>query len=64
MIRKLEKTDVDKVANLWLEANLTAHDFISEKYWKDHFNMVKEQLLQAEVYISVSYTHLTLPTKA
>lgn len=51
MIRKLEKTDVDKVANLWLEANLTAHDFISEKYWKDHFNMVKEQLLQAEVYI-------------
>lgn len=39
MIRKLEKTDVDKVANLWLEANLTAHDFISEKYWKDHFNM-------------------------
>ena len=51
MIRKLEKTDVDKVANLWLEANLTAHDFISEKYWKDHFNMVKEQLLQAEVYV-------------
>ena len=45
------KKDVDKVANLWLEANLTAHDFISEKYWKDHFNMVKEQLLQAEVYI-------------
>ena len=32
MIRKLEKTDVDKVANLWLEANLTAHDFISEVY--------------------------------
>ena len=55
MIRKLEKTDVDKVANLWLEANLTAHDFISEKYWKDHFNMVKEQLLQAEVYIEYSY---------
>lgn len=53
MIRKLEKTDVDKVANLWLEANLTAHDFISEKYWKDHFNMVKEQLLQAEVYIYI-----------
>ena len=51
MIRKLEKTDVDKVANLWLEANLTAHDFISEKYWKDHFNMVKEQLLQAEEYV-------------
>ena len=56
MIRKLEKTDVDKVANLWLEANLTAHDFISEKYWKDHFNMVKEQ--------PVSYTHLTLPTNS
>lgn len=51
MIRKLEKTDIDQVANIWLEGNLTAHDFIPEKYWKDHFNMVKEQLLQAEVYV-------------
>lgn len=37
MIRKLEKTDVDKVANLWLEANLTAHDFISEKILERSF---------------------------
>ena len=51
MIRKLEKTDIDQVAKIWLKSNLTAHDFIPEKYWKDHFNMVKEQLLQAEVYV-------------
>lgn len=57
MIRKLEKTDVDKVANLWLEANLTAHDFISEKYWKDHFNMVKEQLCkQKYMYMKIAKT--------
>ena len=51
MIRKLEKTDIDQVAKIWLEANLKAHDFITEKYWKDYFELVKEQLLQAEVYV-------------
>ena len=45
MIRKLEKTDVDKVANLWLEANLTAHDFIPAKYWKNNFQLVKEYVM-------------------
>lgn len=51
MIRKLEKTDIDQVTKIWLECNLTAHDFILGEYWKDHFNLVKEQLLQAEVYV-------------
>lgn len=37
MIRKLEKTDVDKVANLWLEANLTAHDFNFRKILERSF---------------------------
>ena len=52
MIRKLEKTDIDQVAKIWLEANLKAHDFIPEKYWKEHFTLVKELLLQAEVYVN------------
>lgn len=51
MIRKLQKSDIDRVAEIWLDTNLKAHDFISEQYWRGNFDMVKEALLQAEVYV-------------
>lgn len=51
MIRKLQKSDIDSVADIWLDTNLKAHYFIPAKYWKDNFELVKEMLLQAEVYI-------------
>lgn len=51
MIRKLRKADINRVANIWLEANLKAHYFVSAQYWKNHFESVKELLLQAEVYV-------------
>ena len=51
MVRKLQKTDIDKVAYIWLDTNLKAHYFISAQYWKDNFELVKEMLLQAEVYV-------------
>ena len=28
MIRELRKADVDKVADIWLDTNIRAHDFI------------------------------------
>ena len=51
MVRKLQKTDIDRVADIWLDTNLKAHDFISAQYWKRNFKLVKEMLLQAEVYV-------------
>lgn len=51
MIRKLQEPDIDQVADIWLDANLKAHDFIPAQYWKDNFESVKKMLLQAEVYI-------------
>lgn len=51
MIRKLRKEDIDRVMQIWLDANVIAHDFISEKYWSGHFELVKEMLPQAEVYV-------------
>lgn len=51
MIRKLQKTDIDRVAYIWLDTNLKAHYFIPAQYWKDNFELVKEMLLQAEVYV-------------
>lgn len=51
MIRRLQKADIDSVADIWLNTNLKAHCFIPAQYWKDNFEMVKEMLSQAEVYL-------------
>lgn len=51
MIRKLQKTDVIKVADIWLDSNIKAHDFIPAQYWKSNFELVKKLLLQATVYV-------------
>lgn len=51
MIRVLEEKDVDIVAKIWLETNIKAHDFIASSYWKEHYEMLKDMFLQAEVYV-------------
>ena len=42
MIRKLQQADINNVAEIWLNTNLKAHDFIPAQYWKDNFESVKE----------------------
>ena len=51
MIRKLQKTDINRVADIWLKNNLKAHYFIPEQYWTNNYAVVKEMLPQAEVYV-------------
>ena len=51
MIRKLRKADINKVADIWLNTNIKAHNFIPAEYWKSNFKSVKEALLLAEVYV-------------
>lgn len=51
MIRELRKADISKVADIWLDTNRKAHDFIPAQYWNRNFEMVKESLPKAEVYV-------------
>ncbi len=51
MIRKMRKTDIDRVAQIWLDTNLQAHGFIPAEYWEDHFPEVREMLCKAELYV-------------
>lgn len=51
MIRKLQKTDINKVSHIWLNTNLKTHFFIPEQYWISNYEFVKEMLPQAEVYV-------------
>ena len=51
MIRKLETQDLDAVMQIWLQANLDAHAFIPASFWTGHFEIVRNMLLQAELYV-------------
>lgn len=51
MIRKFQKTDIGQVMEIWLNGNEEAHPFIPNEYWKSNFEMVQEQILQADVFV-------------
>ena len=51
MIRKFETQDLDAVMQIWLHGNLDAHAFIPADFWTDHFEMVRDILPQAELYV-------------
>ena len=51
MIRKFESRDLDAVMQIWLHGNLDAHVFIPASFWKAHFEMVRDMLPQAELYV-------------
>ena len=36
---------------IWLNGNLEAHAFIPREYWESNAEAVKEQLLQAEIFV-------------
>ncbi|MGO5541069.1 GNAT family N-acetyltransferase [Blautia sp. HCP3S3_H10_1] len=51
MIRQYVDGDIDAVMQIWLNTNIQAHSFISPDYWQSNFDMVKEMLPLAEIYV-------------
>lgn len=51
MIREFKIKDIEEIMKLWLESNLETHDFISSSYWNDNFEMVKNMLPDATIFI-------------
>ena len=51
MIRRMQRADIDRVADIWLDTNIRAHNFISKQYWQNNFSIVKEMLSQSEIYV-------------
>lgn len=51
MIRKLQKADTDQVMQIWLNGNVEAHPFVPKDYWVSNYEMVREQLLEADVFV-------------
>lgn len=51
MIRSMGVSDLDRVMDIWLEANRQGHPFIPGSYWLDNIPLVRELLPQAEVWV-------------
>ena len=51
MIRKMEEKDIPDVLQIGLETNIRAHNFIEKEYWTGNYEMVKQILPEAEVYV-------------
>ena len=50
MIRKLQMSDREQVMRIWLSGNEQAHPFISKEYWRSNYDLVRQQLMQADVF--------------
>lgn len=51
MIKELDTSKIDDVMKIWLETNISAHDFISKEYWESNYDLVKKALPEATVFI-------------
>lgn len=54
MIRRLHKSDIEKVAKLWLSSTKQAHPFIATNYWDENLSKVEDLLAsKAQTYLYV-----------
>ncbi len=51
MIRTFRENDLIIVMQIWLEVNINAYNFIPKEYWTANYEMVKEILPKAEIYV-------------
>lgn len=51
MIRKFQSKDIDQIMEIWLNSNISAHEFIDSSYWKRNYESVKEMIPQATIYV-------------
>lgn len=51
MVREFQKSDLDRVLDIWLTANVKAHDFIPRAYWEGQRETVRTLLPQAELTV-------------
>lgn len=52
IIRQFNLADLNKVMEIWLAGNLSAHPFINRRYWVNHQPMVRKALLAADVLVA------------
>lgn len=52
MIRRLEKSDIDRIMDIWINTTIKAHSFVKEEYWMENYDIVKN------IYLPSSDTYI------
>ncbi len=56
MIREFKETDLNNIMKIWLETNISAHDFIDADYWKGNYQLVSQMMPRATIYVYADET--------
>lgn len=51
MIKNFDLSKLDAVMKIWIDTNVDAHDFIQKEYWINNYELVKQMLPAADIYI-------------
>lgn len=51
MIKKLDLNQLDEVMKIWIDTNIEAHSFIPKEYWINNFDLVKQMMPHADIYV-------------
>ena len=50
-IRVMKEEDIDSIMDIWIQENISAHNFIDEKYWKTNKDKVQNQILKSKTFV-------------
>ena len=51
MIRENTNNDLEKIMQIWLDTNISVHNFIVKEHWVNTLNYVRKAIQEAEVYL-------------
>ncbi|OOM77650.1 putative N-acetyltransferase YjaB [Clostridium puniceum] len=51
MIKNFNLSQLDVVMKIWIDTNIDAHNFIKKEYWINNYDLVKQMLPSADIYI-------------
>lgn len=51
MIRKFQQEDINDIMKIWLDSNVTVHNFIPKSYWEKNYDLVKEMIPKSTLYV-------------
>ncbi len=56
VVKKFEEYMIDDVMKIWLDENISAHDFISKTYWQNNYDLVKNEYIpNSDIYVFIEY---------
>ena len=52
MVEKSKENDLNSIIDIWLRANIQAHNFIPETYWRENLEIVKKEYIpKSDTYV-------------